>query len=134
MAGRMAQVKSAAAASREATPSAESENGSETSSSKRQDVAVNHGLHLDLDDVFKLMDYLEKEGLQILSTDMEKTAIAKLKEKDIRPPPKVDSEAGILSRVRSNDGLLCPPKLDLSKTRFNLIFIHVIATATIIKP
>jgi hypothetical protein len=116
MAGRMAQVKNAAASSREVTPAAESENGSE-SFSKRADVDVDHGLHLDLDDVFKLMDYLEKEGMQILSTDMEKSARAKLEGKKCQPPPKIDSEAGVLSRVRSNDGLLCPPKLDLSKTR-----------------
>ena len=121
MAGRMAQVKNITAGSREVTPATESENGSETST-KGPDVAVDHGLHLDLDDVFKLMDYLEKEGLQILSTDMETSAIAKMKEKDAKPPPKIESEAGVLSRVRSNDSLLCPPKLDLSKTRFNFTF------------
>jgi hypothetical protein len=120
MAGRMAQVKGAAAAgSRETTPAAESENGSETSN-KRRDASVDHGLQLELDDVFKLMDYLEKEGLQILSTDMESKAIATMKAIDVKPVPRVDSEAGVLSRVRSNDSTLCPPKLDLSKSRFNL--------------
>jgi hypothetical protein len=120
MAGRMAQVKSAAAAgSRETTPAAESENGSETSN-KRRDASVDHGLHLELDDVFKLMDYLEKEGLQILSSDIESKAIAKMNANDVKPAPRVDSEAGVLSRVRSNDSSLCPPKLDLSKSRFNL--------------
>jgi hypothetical protein len=28
--------------------------------------------HLELDDVFKLMDFLEKEGLQVLSADMSR--------------------------------------------------------------
>ena len=84
---------------------------------KQQGAAVDHGLHLELDEVFKLMDYLEKEGLQVLSSDIESKAIAKLKEKDDKPVAKVDSEAGVLSRVRSNDALLCPPKLDLSKSR-----------------
>jgi chorismate mutase len=53
----------------------------------------------------------------VLSSDIESKAIAKLKEKDDKPVAKVDSEAGVLSRVRSNDALLCPPQLDLSKTR-----------------
>jgi hypothetical protein len=117
MAGRMAKITSISKASVEEAPS-ESESRSSTPSSKQQG-AADHGLHLELDDVFKLMDYLEKEGLQILSTDIESKAIAKLKEKEEKPVPKIDSEAGVLSRVRSNNALLCPPKLDLSNSRYN---------------
>ena len=115
MASRMAKVTSVSGASADEAPS-ESESRSSTPS-KQQGAAVDHGLHLELDEVFKLMDYLEKEGLQVLSSDIESKAIAKLKEKDDKPVAKVDSEAGVLSRVRSNDALLCPPKLDLSKSR-----------------
>jgi len=121
VAGRMAQVSAAAAvASREATPASDSDSASQTPG-KRRDISVDHGLHLELDDVFKLMDFLEKEGLQVLSADLESTAAVKLQVNAVKPPPKVDSEAGVLSRVRSNDPGLCPPKLDLSKSRLNFV-------------
>jgi hypothetical protein len=118
MAARMAQISAAAVSSRPETPASDSEAGSQTSS-KRRDVSIDQGLQLELDDVFKLMDFLEKEGLQVLSADMESKAAARLEQTAVKPPPKVDSEAGVLSRVRSNDPLLCPPKLDLSKSRWN---------------
>jgi hypothetical protein len=120
MAGRMAQISVAAAQSRETTPASNSETGSEQSGKSRDHTLGS--LHLELDDVFKLMDYLEKEGLQVLSKDVEEAAIARMKQKEVKPPPAVDSEAGILSRVRSNDPSLCPQKLDLSKSRFEFIF------------
>ncbi len=114
----MAQVSAATASSRQETPASDSDARSLTPS-KRRDVSIDQGLQLELDDVFKLMDFLEKEGLQVLSADMESKAAARLQEIAVKPPPKVDSEAGVLSRVRSNDPLLCPPNLNLSKSRLN---------------
>jgi hypothetical protein len=93
MASRMAQVS--ATASREQTPASNSDAGSETSS-KRRDIAVDNGLHLELDDVFKLMDFLEKEGLQVLSSDIESKAIATLQHKSVKPPPKVDTQCDVV--------------------------------------
>ena len=120
MASRMAMLSAAAGAAatgaRETTP-ALSEAGSETSSKRSHVGTLQHGLSLDLDDVFKLMDYLEKEGLPVISADTEAKAIARTKQKDNRPPQKFDDEAGILSRVRSNDAAQCLPNLDLSKSR-----------------
>ena len=120
MASRMAMLSAAAGAAatgaRETTP-ALSEAGSETSSKRSHVGTLQHGLSLDLDDVFKLMDYLEKEGLSVISADTEAKAIARTKQKDNRPPQKFDDEAGILSRVRSNDAAQCLPNLDLSKSR-----------------
>jgi hypothetical protein len=96
MAGRMAQISATAA--REQTPASDSDAGSETSS-KRRDISVDNGLHLELDDVFKLMDFLEKEGLQVLSADIESKAIATLQHKSVKPPPKVHSECDAVSTM-----------------------------------
>jgi hypothetical protein len=121
MASRMSMLSAAAGAaakgSRETTPAAVIESGSDATSKRHHDGTLHNGLSLDLDEVFKLMDYLEKEGLSVISADTEAKAIAKNKEKEFRPPEKVDSEAGVLSRVRSNDALQCPPKLELSQSR-----------------